>query len=40
MRRLLRDIAENRQVGDVSRLADPGVLQLIGVGVASGASRD
>jgi acetyl-CoA synthetase len=29
MRRLLRDVAENREVGDQSRLADSGVMGLI-----------
>ena len=29
MRRLLRDIAENREVGDVTTLADSSVMDLI-----------
>ena len=29
MRRLLRDVAENRQVGDVTTLADSTVMDLI-----------
>lgn len=38
MRRLLRDVAENRQVGDVTTLADSSVMELIAAGVAAGAS--
>ncbi len=30
MRRLLRDVAENREVGDVTTLADSSVMDLIG----------
>ena len=37
MRRLLRDVAEHRQLGDVTTLADPAVMDLIGRGLASGA---
>ncbi|MEI7716984.1 MAG: hypothetical protein WCI78_12995, partial [Mycobacterium sp.] len=29
MRRLLRDVAENRELGDVSTLVDPGVFDAI-----------
>ena len=29
MRRLLRDVAENRQLGDVTTLADPAVVDEI-----------
>jgi acetyl-CoA synthetase len=29
MRRLLRDVAENRTVGDSTTLADPNVMKLI-----------
>jgi acetyl-CoA synthetase len=36
MRRLLKDIAENREVGDVSTLADPSVMDLISSGMRSG----
>ena len=36
MRRLLRDIAENREVGDTSTLADGGVMDLIKSGMARG----
>ncbi len=38
MRRLLRDVAENRQLGDVTTLADPTVMNLIGEGLAKGRS--
>ncbi|MFI1073035.1 acetate--CoA ligase [Streptomyces puniciscabiei] len=38
MRRLLRDVAENRKVGDVTTLADASVMDLIHAGVAD-ASR-
>ncbi len=34
MRRLLRDVAENRSLGDVTTLADPTVMNLIGQGLA------
>jgi acetyl-CoA synthetase len=37
MRRLLRDIAENRPIGDVTTLADPTVMNAIQEGLASGA---
>ncbi|SFD87273.1 acetyl-CoA synthetase [Actinopolyspora alba] len=36
MRRLLRDVAENRQVGDVSTLADSSVMDQISAGMKSG----
>src|SRR6478609_4624268 len=35
MRRLLRDVAEKRELGDVTTLADPTVMNLIGEGLAS-----
>jgi acetyl-CoA synthetase len=35
MRRLLRDVAENRQVGDSTTLADPNVMNLIKEGLSS-----
>ena len=35
MRRLLRDVAENRQVGDSTTLADPNVMNLIKEGLAT-----
>ncbi len=40
MRRLLRDVAENREVGDVTTLADSSVMDLIKSGVNSGGSED
>ena len=40
MRRLLRDVAEHRDVGDSTTLADPNVMKLIGEGLASGKSED
>ena len=39
MRRLLRDVAENRAVGDATTLADPNVMRLIQEGL-SGSSRE
>ncbi|MGO4258711.1 acetate--CoA ligase [Marmoricola sp. RAF53] len=39
MRRLLRDVAENREVGDVTTLADSTVMNLIAEG-AKGSSED
>jgi acetyl-CoA synthetase len=35
MRRLLRDVAEKREIGDVTTLADSTVMDLIGKGMAS-----
>ena len=40
MRRLLRDVAENRSLGDVTTLADPHVMHLISTGLQSGGSED
>lgn len=40
MRRLLRDVAENREVGDVTTLADSTVMDLISDGLGSGKSGD
>ncbi len=40
MRRLLRDVAENRSLGDVTTLADPQVMHLISIGLSSGANED
>jgi acetyl-CoA synthetase len=40
MRRLLRDVAENRQVGDATTLADPNVMKLIQEGLSSGKTED
>jgi len=39
MRRLLRDIAENREVGDVSTLQDSAIMNLINSGL-SGTKSD
>ncbi len=36
MRRLLRDVAENREVGDVTTLADSSVMDLISSGISTG----
>jgi acetyl-CoA synthetase len=36
MRRLLRDVAENRSLGDVTTLADPSVMNLISEGLNQG----
>ncbi len=40
MRRLLKDVAEHREVGDVTTLADSTVMDLIKEGLSSGASED
>jgi acetyl-CoA synthetase len=40
MRRLLRDIAEHREMGDVTTLADPTVMSLIGEGLDKGAKDE
>ncbi|MEE3128322.1 MAG: acetate--CoA ligase [Actinomycetota bacterium] len=40
MRRLLRDVAENREVGDVTTLADSSVMDLISQKQGSGAGED
>ena len=40
MRRLLRDVAENRAVGDATTLADPNVMKLIAEGLKSGKQED
>jgi len=40
MRRLLKDVAENRAVGDSTTLADQNVMKLISVGLQSGKSED
>jgi acetyl-CoA synthetase len=37
MRRLLRDVAENREVGDVTTLADSAVMERIKAGLSSGS---
>lgn len=40
MRRLLKDVAENRAVGDATTLADPNVMKLISEGLKSSTSED
>jgi acetyl-CoA synthetase len=40
MRRLLRDIAEHREIGDVTTLADANVMTLIGQGLDSANAED
>jgi acetyl-CoA synthetase len=40
MRRLLKDVAENRVVGDATTLADPNVMKLIAEGLQSATSED
>ena len=40
MRRLLRDVAENRSLGDATTLADPAVMGLIEAGLKTGNSSD
>jgi acetyl-CoA synthetase len=40
MRRLLRDVAENRSLGDVTTLQDSTVMDLIASGLQSGKSED
>ena len=40
MRRLLRDVAENREVGDATTLADSSVMDQIAAGMASGSDED
>ena len=40
MRRLLRDVAENRSLGDVTTLADPHVMHLISTGLQTSSGED
>jgi acetyl-CoA synthetase len=40
MRRLLKDVAENRAVGDATTLADPNVMKLISDGLKSAKDED
>jgi acetyl-CoA synthetase len=40
MRRLLRDVAENRAVGDATTLADPNVMRLIQEGISTSSSEE
>ena len=39
MRRLLKDVAENREVGDVTTLADSSVMSMIKEGMTAGSSE-
>jgi len=39
MRRLLRDVAENREIGDVTTLADSSVMDLISTGLKTGSEE-
>ena len=40
MRRLLRDVAENRSLGDVTTLQDSSVMELISAGMKAGKDED
>ena len=40
MRRLLRDVAENREIGDVTTLADAGVMNLIKTGLTDTSASE
>jgi acetyl-CoA synthetase len=40
MRRLLRDVAEHRELGDVTTLADSSVMDLISAGMSEGKGED
>jgi len=40
MRRLLRDVAENRSLGDATTLADPTVMNLISEGLKTGKAEE
>jgi acetyl-CoA synthetase len=40
MRRLLRDVAENRSLGDVTTLQDSTVMDLIAGGMKGGKAED
>ena len=40
MRRLLRDVAEHRTLGDATTLADPTVMNLISQGLATSTTED
>jgi acetyl-CoA synthetase len=40
MRRLLRDVAENRTLGDVTTLADSAVMNLISAGLSATTTED
>ncbi len=40
MRRLLRDVAENRELGDVTTLLDPTVVNMINEKMREGGARE
>jgi acetyl-CoA synthetase len=40
MRRLLRDVAENRDLGDATTLADPTVMNMIAAGLSSSPTEE
>jgi acetyl-CoA synthetase len=40
MRRLLRDVAEHRELGDVTTLADPTVMEMISHGLEKGTASE
>ena len=40
MRRLLRDVAEHRSLGDVTTLQDSTVMDMISAGLSTGKSED
>ena len=40
MRRLLRDVAENREVGDATTLADTGIMDKITAGMKTAKDED
>jgi len=40
MRRLLRDVAEDRELGDVTTLADPTVVEAIGARMKAVPAED
>jgi acetyl-CoA synthetase len=40
MRRLLRDVAEKRDIGDATTLADPAIMALIAAGLAANPTED
>ena len=40
MRRLLKDVAENREVGDVTTLADSHVMELIKTGLSAAGAEE
>jgi acetyl-CoA synthetase len=40
MRRLLRDVAEHREIGDVTTLADSSVMEMISEGLNKGGTEE